>query len=75
MNIYVSQSINIRFLNIGGISSSSMLQIGTCGKVEQSSYSLNTGGFSGKAPQLTGSTIITEGPKIPLFLIPLQPPS
>ncbi|MBM7647576.1 spore germination protein PB [Bacillus ectoiniformans] len=79
MNIYISQSINIRYINIGSVSNSSMLQIGTAGSVTPASYLFNTGRFTGPAPSANGQTIITEGsestPAGKEFLVPLQSPT
>ncbi|WP_100330563.1 spore germination protein GerPB [Bacillus xiapuensis] len=75
MNIFLSQTINIRLLNIESIANSSMLQIGTSGHIEQSSYLFNTGAFTTQAPEATGETIVTSGAQPSPFLIPLQPPS
>ncbi|WP_203364170.1 spore germination protein GerPB [Bacillus sp. REN10] len=71
MNIHISQTINIRFINITSITNSSMLQIGTTGQVEQSSYLLNTGGFTQQAPAATDETVTVEASPTPPFLIPL----
>lgn len=51
MNFYIQQSIHINFLKVGGISNSSVLQIGSSGVIKPASYLYNTGGFTGPAPQ------------------------
>ncbi|MHC8521515.1 spore germination protein GerPC [Rossellomorea sp. H39__3] len=51
MNYYVQQSIQIQFIKIGGMSNSSVLQIGTCGQIATNDYLYNTGGFTEPAPQ------------------------
>ncbi|GER65763.1 hypothetical protein BpJC7_21680 [Weizmannia acidilactici] len=55
MNIYVQQSINIRMIKIGGITNSSVLQIGTSGIIKPASYLYNTGNFSAPAPSATAA--------------------
>ncbi|HAQ08386.1 MAG TPA: spore gernimation protein [Bacillus bacterium] len=73
MNFYIQQSININLLKIGGISTSSVLQIGSAGIIKPASYLYNTGGFEGPAPEAqTGETIVSESPVFPA--VPLQAP-
>ncbi|EKN63304.1 Spore germination GerPB [Schinkia azotoformans MEV2011] len=62
MNFYVNQSIIIQYIKIGGISNSSVLQIGSAGIIKPHSYLANTGGYTKPAP--------TVKPK----LVPLAPP-
>lgn len=50
MNFYVNQSIIIQYIKIGGISNSSVFQIGSSGIIKPHSYLYNTGGFTGPAP-------------------------
>ncbi|GLI84304.1 MULTISPECIES: spore germination protein GerPB [Rossellomorea] len=74
MNYYVQQSIQIQFIKIGGMSNSSVLQIGTCGQIATNDYLYNTGGFTEPAPQAqknggTGG----QSQSVPPF-VPLQPP-
>lgn len=59
MKIYVQQTIQIRMIKIGGISNSSVFQIGTSGIIKPASYLYNTGGFSKPAPTIdaTGAPI------------------
>lgn len=67
MNFYIQQSIQINFIKIGGISNSSVLQIGSAGIIKSSSQLYNTGGFTEPAPsvgQLTGLQLST--PSVPL---------
>lgn len=70
MNLYVQQAISIQYLKIGGISNSSVLQIGSAGMIKPVSNLFNTGGFTEAAPTLTpattGSTIETQPPLVPL---------
>lgn len=51
MNLIVHQSIVIHQLKIGGITNSSVLQIGCAGQIRSLSNLYNTGGFTGPAPQ------------------------
>ena len=50
MNLYVQQSISIQFLKIGGITNSSVLQIGSAGIIKAASRLYNTGGYTEPAP-------------------------
>jgi len=50
MNFYIQQSIQIHFVKIGGISNSSVLQIGSAGIIKPSAHLYNTGGFTHPAP-------------------------
>jgi spore germination protein PB len=50
MNFYIQQSIQINFIKIGGITNSSVLQIGSAGIIKPAAYLYNTGGFTGPAP-------------------------
>ncbi len=51
MNIYVQQTIQINILRINSIANSSVLQIGTAGKISAITEAYNTGGFTGDAPE------------------------
>lgn len=62
MNLIVNQSIVIQQLKVGGISNSSVLQIGTAGIIKSHSHLYNTGQFTGPAPQAGAS----PGPLVPL---------
>jgi spore germination protein PB len=75
MNYYLQQTIQIRFIKIGGMTNSSVLQIGTCGQINTNSYLYNTGGFTGPAPeaQKNGAEGPSEGPST-APLVPLQTP-
>lgn len=73
MNFYINQSIHINFIKIGGITNSSVLQIGSAGIIRPSSYLYNTGGFTGPAPAIvqpgagpTGEGQYLEAPAVPL---------
>lgn len=55
MNIH--QTITIHHMRIGGISNSSVLQIGTAGLIKPLSNLYNTGGFTGPAPEAGQATI------------------
>ncbi len=75
MNYYVQQSIQIQFIKIGGMTNSSVFQIGTCGQVTSSSYLYNTGGYTKPAPKAEkgGSKKPPVTPQI-APLVPLQTP-
>lgn len=64
MNLVVHQSIVIHQLKVGGISNSSVFQIGAAGAISALANLYNTGGFTGPAPQAQGTP-----------LVPLSPPS
>lgn len=67
MNFYIQQSIYINFLRVGGISNSSVLQIGSSGIIKQASHLYNTGGFTEPAPQPSSTTgTLMEAPAVPL---------
>lgn len=53
MDLTVHQTITIHQLKVGAISNSSILQIGTAGRMQMCSYIYNTGNFTGPAPKLT----------------------
>lgn len=50
MNFYIQQSIKINFIKIGGLTNSSVLQIGSAGIIKPAAYLYNTGGFTKAAP-------------------------
>lgn len=62
MNLTVHQTITIHHLKVGVVTNSSVLQIGTAGRMQMSSHIYNTGQFTGPAPKLT----IPTHPFIPL---------
>lgn len=69
MNFYIQQSIQINFIKIGGISNSSVFQIGSAGLIKPSSNLYNTGGFTEPAPSTIGTTVgspILSTPIVPL---------
>lgn len=78
MNYFIQQSIVINTLKIGGISNSSVLQIGSAGIIKPASYLYNTGGFTESAPELSqndpGLDIAEEG-TVFTPAVPLQSPS
>ena len=51
MNLYVNQSIIIQYIKIGGVTNSSVFQIGSAGVIKPHSYLFNTGGYTGPAPE------------------------
>jgi len=70
MNIYLQQTIQIRMIKIGGISNSSVFQIGSAGIIKPASYLYNTGGFIRPAPKVRPEGV-TEGPQA-TALVPFQ---
>ncbi|MGD6777039.1 spore germination protein GerPB [Sutcliffiella horikoshii] len=50
-NFFINQSIVIHHLKIGGISNSSVFQIGSAGVIKSLSNLYNTGNFEGPAPE------------------------
>lgn len=70
MNIYVQQSIHIGMIKIGGITNSSVLQIGTSGAIVPASYLFNTGGYTEPAPSALMEEIGEEALNKPV-LVPL----
>ncbi|MED4405955.1 spore germination protein GerPB [Heyndrickxia coagulans] len=67
MNLYVQQSIHIRMIKIGGITNSSVFQIGTSGIIKPAAYLYNTGNFSGPAPSAAA-----DQPYNPNVTVPMQ---
>ncbi|MGG1676621.1 spore germination protein GerPB [Neobacillus sp. NRS-1170] len=78
MNFYIQQNIQINFIKIGGITNSSVLQIGSAGIIKSAAYLSNTGGFTKPAPPTIKPGEITSGaPSSQLLLapsVPLQAP-
>lgn len=72
MNYYINQSIHINLLKIGGVTNSSVLQIGSAGIIKPASYLFNTGGFTEPAPpaEPLGTAAF---PPISAPAVPLQP--
>ena len=75
MNYFIQQSIIIQTIKIGGISNSSVFQIGSSGIIKPTSYLYNTGGFTEAAPDLPaddglGMNVVDEealfSPAVPL---------
>ncbi|MCA1056412.1 spore germination protein GerPB [Rossellomorea aquimaris] len=74
MNYYLQQTIQIRFIKIGGMTNSSVLQIGACGQINTNSYLYNTGGYTEPAPEAQKKST-TESQGAPsTSLVPLQAP-
>ncbi|MCM3616923.1 spore germination protein GerPB [Sutcliffiella horikoshii] len=74
-NFYVNQNIVIHHLKIGGITNSSVFQIGSAGVIKSLSNLYNTGGFVEPAPvssaeiaqsQQGGDLSSSAGPFVPL---------
>jgi spore germination protein PB len=61
MNFYINQSICIHHLKVGGVTNSSVLQIGSAGMIKPLSNLYNTGGFTKPAPEPSKT-----GPLVPL---------
>ncbi|MEH7416419.1 spore germination protein GerPB [Neobacillus drentensis] len=74
MNFYIQQSIHINFIKIGGITNSSVLQIGSAGIIKTQSSLYNTGGFTQPAPAgiKPGGQMVTPGAQILAPSVPLQ---
>ncbi|WP_456271853.1 spore germination protein GerPB [Bacillus sp. AK031] len=74
MKLYVQQSIHIQMIKIGGMSNSSVFQIGTSGQILPASYLYNTGGFVKPAPEpvKNGATAELGSGEV---LVPLASPS
>ncbi|WP_088105448.1 spore germination protein GerPB [Halalkalibacter urbisdiaboli] len=68
MNFHINQSIVIHNLKVGGITNSSVLQIGSAGMIKALSNLYNTGGFTEPAPEIE-----ENGTRPPL--VPLAPPT
>ncbi|WP_066252040.1 spore germination protein GerPB [Neobacillus drentensis] len=68
MNFYIQQSIQINFIKIGGITNSSVLQIGSAGIIKPTAHLYNTGGFTQPAPKITNtaSGSLLGTPAVPL---------
>jgi spore germination protein PB len=66
LELVIHQQITIHRLDVGSVSNSSVLQIGTAGVIKGLSNLYNTGGFTGPAPEL-------QPPAAP-FLVPLPAP-
>jgi spore germination protein PB len=67
MNFYIQQSIQINFIKIGGITNSSVLQIGSAGIIKPTAHLYNTGGFTEPAPQTIKTIGSLQGtPAVPL---------
>ena len=74
MNFYIQQSIQIRFIKIGGITNSSVLQIGSAGIIKPASYLYNTGGFTQPAPVALKQPTTTAIPHLLAPSVPLHAP-
>ncbi|BCB02989.1 spore germination protein GerPB [Bacillus sp. KH172YL63] len=72
-NYYVQQSIQIQFIKIGGMSNSSIFQIGTCGQIATNDFLYNTGGYTEPAPKAEKNGNGTAPPTVSP-LVPLQSP-
>lgn len=68
MNFYINQTININTLKVGGVTNSSVLQIGSAGMIKALSNLYNTGGYVEPAPE-------AAAPVSPKPFVPLTPPA
>ena len=68
MNFYIQQSIQINLIKIGGITNSSVFQIGSSGIIKPVSNLYNTSGFTGPAPEAQKPGIPSSAlqPAVPL---------
>ncbi|NRD78389.1 spore gernimation protein [Bacillus sp. BRMEA1] len=73
MNFYIQQSIHINFIKIGGITNSSVLQIGSAGIIKPAAYLYNTGGYTKPAPAAIKPGSVTAGQPSPELLAPAVP--
>ncbi|HZG61553.1 MAG TPA: spore germination protein GerPB [Anoxybacillus sp.] len=71
MNFYINQSIWIYQLKIGSVTNSSVLQVGSAGKIQSLSTLSNTGGFVAPAPE--AKKPVESSPFAPV--VPLASPS
>ena len=68
-NFFIHQNICIQQIRIGGISNSSVFQIGSAGVIKSLSNLYNTGGYTEPGPEvspLVGGEITGGGPFVPL---------
>ncbi|MEA3322232.1 MAG: spore germination protein GerPB [Bacillota bacterium] len=72
-NFYINQSIVIHHLKIGGISNSSVFQIGSAGVIKSLSNLYNTGNFTGPAP-VSSAEIAQQQSDIPPSALELPVP-
>ncbi|WAA08688.1 spore germination protein GerPB [Fervidibacillus albus] len=70
MKIYVNQSIQINILRINSVTNSSVLQIGTAGRIKSQANIYNTGQFTQPAPEPIQDGFVT--PSIEAIPLPLQ---
>ncbi|MEH7355573.1 spore germination protein GerPB [Neobacillus drentensis] len=66
MNFYIQQSIHINFIKIGGVTNSSVLQIGSAGIIKPQTNLYNTGGFTKPAPAGIKPEGMILAPSVPL---------
>ncbi|RXT06286.1 spore germination protein GerPB [Ammoniphilus sp. CFH 90114] len=72
MNLFVSQNIVIHRLEVGGVTNSSVFQIGSAGIIKPLSNLYNTGGYTEAAPE---AAPLDTPPQVftPPTLIPATP--
>lgn len=73
MNFFIQQSIHINFIKIGGITNSSILQIGSAGIIKAAAYLSNTGGFTKPAPSAIKPGEVVSPTESSLALTPAVP--
>ncbi|KPB04865.1 spore germination protein GerPB [Bacillus sp. CHD6a] len=73
-NFYINQSIVIHHLKIGGISNSSVFQIGSAGVIKSLSNLYNTGNFTGPAPVSSAEIAQQQQSDIPPSALELPVP-
>lgn len=66
-NFFIHQNIVIHQVKIGGVTNSSVFQIGSAGVIKSLSNLYNSGGFSGPAPVSSAEISALEAaPAVPL---------
>jgi spore germination protein PB len=68
---HIQQTISIGMLKVGGVTNSSVLQIGSAGCIQALSQIYNTGGFQEPAPEMEEMAAATST----LSLVPLPNPT
>lgn len=73
MNLFVHQNIVIHKLEVGGVTNSSVFQIGSAGIIKPLANLYNTGGFTEPAPEAEPLPEAPPQTVIPPTLIPATP--
>ncbi|WML32111.1 spore germination protein GerPB [Neobacillus sp. OS1-32] len=74
MNFYIQQSIHINTIKIGGVTNSSVIQIGSAGIIKPQANLFNTGGFLKSAPTAIKQYGLTPPTLQEIPSVPLQAP-